>query len=207
MLQIDSKRKKALIGDLILRTLTQRSIAIFFFLALTFPVCSFAQTGPSAYVHRHSIYVGGEYALYDSDFFGGNKSLNQPAFSIYGDYYVYNGAWPVTLELNYTKVPDHYGTDQRYLSSFLAGPTIRRRFGRLEPFAKVAAGIGHFGAFGANYHNQGEHFAIGLGGGLDYRLTSHIMLRPIDFTFERWNFYPNALSPEVLGFGLSYRIH
>ena len=190
-----------------MRTLTLRSIAIFSFLTLILPVCSFGQMGPSAYVRRHSIYVGGEYALYDSDYFGGNTSLNQSAFALYGDYYVLDGRWPVALELNYTKVPDHYGTQQRQLSSFLAGVKVSRRFGRLLPFVKLGGGIGHFGATGANYHQQGEHAAIGFGGGLEYSLTRPIMLRPVDFTYERWNFYPNALSPEILGFGLSYRIH
>lgn len=175
---------------------------------LLLPVGGHAQVRPPARIHRHSIYVGGEYSLFNSDYFGDNQSLNASAFSIYGDYYVFNGPWPVTLELNYTKVPNHHGVQQRYLSSFLAGPTIRRRFGRLEPFVKVGAGIGHFGASNViSHYQEGEHFAIGFGGGLDYRLTSHIMLRPVDFTYERWNFYPRALSPQTLGFGLSYRIH
>lgn len=190
-----------------MRTLPRRFLAFFIGTLLLVPACTQAQMKPSAYVRKHHIYVGGEYALYNSDYFGGNKSLDVSAFSIYGNYTVFSGKWPLALELNYTKVPNHYGTQQRYLSSFLAGPTVHRRLGRLEPFAKVGAGIGHFSYVGADPHNIGEHFAIGIGGGLDYRLTHHIMLRPVDFTFERWNFYPNALSPEVLGFGLSYRIH
>jgi opacity protein-like surface antigen len=197
-----------MIGDLNLRALTLRSIAIFSFLALILPVCSFAQARPSAYVQGHSIYVGGEFSLYNSDYFGGNHSLNQPAFTIYGDYTVFNGPWPISLDVNYTKIPDHYGNQDRRLSSLIAGPMISRHFGRMEPFAKFGAGMGHLTANGiSNYRQLGEHFAIGMGAGLDYRLTNRITLRPIDFTFERWNFSPNVLSPEILGFGLSYRIH
>lgn len=187
--------------------MTLRLLVFCLFIPLLLPACARAQTRPSAYVRRHSIYVGGEYALYNSDYFGGNKSLNQPAFSIFGDYYILNGPWPVTFDVNFTKVPDHYGREQRYLSSLMFGPTIRRRFGRLEPFIKAGAGLGHLTYNGAYLPQQGEHFAISFGGGLDYRLTSHIMLRPLDYTYERWNFAPNALSPQILGFGLSYRIH
>lgn len=188
--------------------MTLRSIVLFLFLALVFPVCTFAQSGPSAYVHGHSIYIGGEFSLYNSDYFGGNKSLNQPAFSIYGDYAITTGAWPVTLDVNFTKIPDHYGTQDRRLSSLIVGPMLSRHYGRLEPFVKFGAGYGHITANTiTNYHQLGQHFAIGFGGGLDYHLTRHITLRPVDFTYERWNFYPNALSPEILGFGLSYRVH
>ncbi len=189
-------------------TLSFTAIGSFFALLLLLPPGAFAQAQPSAYLHRHTIYVGAEYALYDSDYFGGNKSLNQSAFAIYGDYYIFNGKWPIALDLNYTKVPDHYGNQQRYLSSFLSGIKLSRRFGRLEPFAKVGAGIGHLSAANLiSTRQDGEHFAIGFGGGFEYRLTSHIMLRPVDYTYERWNFYPNALAPQILGFGLSYRIH
>ncbi len=191
-----------------MRTLILRSVALFVFLALVFPVRTFAQSSPAAYVHGHSIYIGGEFSLYDSDYFGGNKTLNQPAYSIFGDYAVTTGAWPVSLDVNFTQVPDHYGTQDRRLSSLILGPMLSRHYGRFEPFAKFGAGFGHLTANGiSNYHQLGQHFAIGYGGGLDYRLTDHIRLRPIDFTMERWNFYPNALSPMVLGFGLSYRIH
>lgn len=191
-----------------MRTTTLRWIVCFLFSPLLLPVAARAQAGPSAHIQRHSIYVGGEYALYNSDFFGGNQSLNASAFSIYGDYYIFSGGWPIALEVNYTKVPDHYGAQKRYLSSFLAGPTVHRRYGRFEPFAKVGMGIGHISSISTiNTPLDGNHFAIGFGGGLDYHLTRHITLRPIDFTLERWNFYPNALSPQVLGFGLSYRIH
>ncbi|MGC8548453.1 MAG: outer membrane beta-barrel protein [Acidobacteriaceae bacterium] len=191
-----------------MRKLTLRSIAFFSLLALIFPVGSFAQARPSSYNRGHSVSIGGEFSLYNSDYFGGNKSLNQPAYSIYGDYTVRNGVWPVKLDVNFTQVPDHYGSEDRRLSSLIIGPLVGRHFGRLEPFAKFGAGFGHITDNGiTNYHQLGQHFAIGFGGGLDYQLTDHITLRPIDFTYERWNFYPNALSPEVLGFGLSYRVH
>jgi hypothetical protein len=191
-----------------LRTITLRFLAFFSFFSLLLPVCAIAQSAPSAYVERHSIYIGGEYALVNSDYFGGNKSLNQNAFSIYGDYYFSNGAWPIALDVNYTKAVYNSGYQKREFYSFISSIKVSRRFGRLEPFGKFGAGIGHISQYQMiSYHQYGQHFAIGMGGGLDYRLTKHIMLRPVDFTSERWNFYPNALSPYMLGFGFSYRIH
>lgn len=190
-----------------LRTFLLRSLAVLSLLALLPPVCAFAQSRPSAYVHRHSIYVGGEYALWNSDYFGDNQSLNKSAYTIYGDYMVWNGAWPVSLEVNYTQLASQEN-DKRDMFSFLSGPKISHHFGRWEPFAKVGAGIGHFRSEGVLDQPQiGNHFAIGFGGGLEYKLTSRITLRPVDYTFERWNFSPHALSPSALGFGLSYRIH
>ena len=115
---------------------------------------------------------------------------------------------PIALDVNYTKAIDYAGTQQRQFYSLLSGIKVSRRFGRLEPFGKFGAGVGHISAIHMlTYHQYGQHFAIGMGGGLDYRLTNRIMLRPVDFTSERWNFYPHALSPYVLGFGLSFRIH
>lgn len=193
-------------GELNLRTLTLRLIAIVPFLALLVPVCSFAQAAPSAYVHGHSLYIGGEFALYDSDYYGGNQNLNKPAFSIYGDYGLIRGVWPVALDVNYTRWSG-IGLPNTSMSSFLAGPKVSHHWGRWEPFAKLEAGFGHFSYFSnLDPAQQGDHLAIGFGGGVDYHLTNHIELRPIDFTSERWNFSPNALTPQILGFGLAYRI-
>lgn len=170
-------------------------------------MCSLAQTAPAARVERHSIYVGGEYSLINSDFFGDNHSLNKSAFTIYGDYLIFNGTFPVSLDVNFTKDPNTE-QDNRHLSSWMFGPKVGYRMGRWEPFVKAGAGLGHLTSNDVlTYKQDGEHFAVGFGGGLEYRLTGRITLRPVDFTYERWNFSPNALSPEILGFGLSYRIH
>lgn len=171
------------------------------------PVCSFAQVNPSAYVQKHTLSIGGEYTLFNSDFFGNNLSLNRSAFTIYGDYLVYNSAWPVSLEVNYTRITNH-DKDQRKMSSFMFGPQVSRHYGRFEPFAKLIGGVGYLSSTDVLTQQQiGYHFGIGMGGGMDYRLTNRITLRPVDFTYERWNFTPHALSPYMVGFGLSYRIH
>jgi len=165
-----------------------------------------AQVRPDAYRVGHKINVGGEYALYDSDYFGGNHSLNKSAISVYGNYSILNGRWPVAGEINFTKMVSSVGLGGSEYS-LLIGPTVGRHFGRLEPFAKAGLGIGHFTLQGAPTQQLGTHLAVGFGGGLEYHLTRRITLRPVDYTYERWNFAPNALSPSVLGFGASYRIH
>ena len=171
---------------------------------LTLP--TLAQVRPDAYRVGHKINIGGEYALFNSDYFQGNHSLNKSAFAIYGNYSILNGRWPVAGEINFSRMAsDAPGKGSEY--SLLVGPTIGHYYGRLKPFAKVGLGIGHFSLQGAPGQQLGTHLAIGFGGGLEYHLTSRIALRPLDYTYERWNFSPNALSPSVLGFGASYRIH
>jgi opacity protein-like surface antigen len=165
-----------------------------------------AQVRPDAYRVGHKINVGAEYALYNSDYFGGNHGLNKSAFSLFGNYSILNGRWPVAGEINFTRMASSAAGDGSEYS-LLIGPTIGRHFGRLEPFAKVGLGIGHFSLPAAPPQQLGTHLAIGFGGGLEYHLTRRITLRPLDYTYERWNFSPHALSPSVLGFGASYRIH
>lgn len=202
-----SVRRLPRTGVIVLRKFPIKSLLSLSAFIFLIPVCSHAQVRPAAQVHEHSIYVGGEYSLYNSDYFGDNKSLNRDAFSIYGDYEIWSGAWPISVDVNYTRVVGQ-GNDDSTLSSIMAGPKVSHRFGRWEPFGKVGAGVGYIIAPGLPYVAQyGHHFAIGFGGGLEYRLTNHIMLRPIDYTYERWNFSPHALSPSILGFGLAYRFH
>ncbi len=183
-----------------------KKLALYPLMIALFSLPALAQVKPDAYRIGHSINVGGEYALYDSDYFPGNHSLNQSAFSIYGNYSILNGRWPVAAEANFSRLASE-SSDKGMEYSLLIGPTIGRHFGRLEPFAKVGLGIGHFSFEGAPPQQLGTHLAIGFGGGLEYHLTRRITLRPLDYTYERWNFSPNALSPSVLGFGASYRIH
>lgn len=184
-----------------------KSISLCCLLFALFSLSASAQVTADANAVGHNINIGGEYALFDSDYFGGNHSLNASSYAIYANYGIFGGRWPIGVEANFThEIGSH--NDHRSLFSFLAGPRVGYHIGRLEPFAKAGAGFGHFIADNLPYSQQyGNHFAIGFGGGLDYHLTRRITLRPVDYTYERWNFTPHSLSPSTLGFGVSYRIH
>ncbi|MHB2010070.1 MAG: hypothetical protein ACYCOX_18790 [Acidobacteriaceae bacterium] len=44
------------------------------------------------------------------------------------------------------------------------------------------------------------------GGGVDYRLSSRITVRPADFEYQHWQFPPTGLTPWVFSAGASYRL-
>jgi opacity protein-like surface antigen len=74
------------------------------------------------------------------------------------------------------------------LATYLFGPRVSyRRFSRVTPFGEVLFGGAHFGSnvFSANSQNA---FAMSLGGGLDYRVSSHLAVRAakVDYLLTRF---------------------
>jgi opacity protein-like surface antigen len=74
------------------------------------------------------------------------------------------------------------------LATYLFGPRVSyRRFSRVTPFGEVLFGGAHFGSnvFSANSQNA---FAMTVGGGLDYRLSSHLSVRAakLDYLLTRF---------------------
>jgi opacity protein-like surface antigen len=74
------------------------------------------------------------------------------------------------------------------VATYLFGPRVTyRRFSRVTPFGEVLFGGAHVGSnvFSTNSQNA---FAMTVGGGFDYRLTSHWSLRPakVDYLLTRF---------------------
>ena len=74
------------------------------------------------------------------------------------------------------------------LATYLFGPRVSyRHFSRVTPFGEVLFGGAHFGSnvFSANSQNA---FAMTVGGGLDYRVSSHFSVRPakVDYLMTRF---------------------
>lgn len=93
-------------------------------------------------------------------------------------------------------------------SSFMGGLRYGHHFHKLYPYGKLVAGVATIhsqqGYFAAN--SSSSYGAIGFGGGLEYRLSDHLNLRPIDIEYQRWhNFPPSGLSPIVATIGVAYR--
>ncbi len=89
------------------------------------------------------------------------------------------------------------------LSTYLFGPRVSyHRFGRVTPFGEVLFGVAHTGASLLATTNSQNVFAMTVGGGLDYRLSSHFSLRPakVDYLLTRFNEFnnPNARSQNNL---------
>jgi opacity protein-like surface antigen len=76
------------------------------------------------------------------------------------------------------------------LSTYLFGPRVSyRRFGRITPFGEVLFGVAHGGASLLNTANSQNAFAMTVGGGVDYRVSSRLSIRPlkVDYLLTRFN--------------------
>jgi len=76
------------------------------------------------------------------------------------------------------------------LSTYLFGPRVSyHRFSRVTPFGEVLFGVAHTGASVLNTTNSQNAFAMTVGGGLDYRVSSHFSIRAakVDYLLTRFN--------------------
>jgi opacity protein-like surface antigen len=91
--------------------------------------------------------------------------------------------------------------------SFLAGPRFILPYGRFSVYAKALAGVGDL-VIQEQQDNvgrqSGSFFAYAIGGGVDIRATSHLIIRAIDVESQHWN-YQTGLTPFVLTVGAAYR--
>jgi opacity protein-like surface antigen len=74
--------------------------------------------------------------------------------------------------------------------SYLFGPRVSIGSGRLTPFVQVLVGGARASADGASSNG----FALTAGGGLDYQLTKHWFVRPVqaEYMLTRFNFFGNG---------------
>lgn len=81
------------------------------------------------------------------------------------------------------------------LSTYLFGPRVSyRHFSRVTPFGEVLFGVAHTGANFPNISNSQNAFAMTVGGGLDYRISSHFSIRAakVDYLLTRFNEFNTA---------------
>ena len=93
---------------------------------------------------------------------------------------------------------------------YVAGPRYIIRHKRINGYAKVLFGAGHFGLqSGSNPLPQtNTYFTYVAGGGIDIHATSHINVRAIDFEIQKWpGFPPHGLTPFSGYVGVAYVFH
>jgi len=76
------------------------------------------------------------------------------------------------------------------LSTYLFAPRVSyHRFSRVTPFGEVLFGVAHTGANFLVTANSQNAFAMTVGGGLDYRVSSHFSVRAakVDYLLTRFN--------------------
>jgi len=70
------------------------------------------------------------------------------------------------------------------VSTYLFGPRVSyRHFGRITPFGQVLFGVAHAGASAFDTSTSQNAFAMTVGGGVDYRLSHHLAIRPLEVDY------------------------
>jgi hypothetical protein len=92
--------------------------------------------------------------------------------------------------------------------SYLAGPRVEYRLGRIRPYGDVELGIGniHFNPpINAGYSGDRSALIV-FGGGIDFDLT-HGFRAKADFQAQHWNISPTlhqVFTPDIATLGLTY---
>ena len=76
--------------------------------------------------------------------------------------------------------------------SFHAGPRVKFRMGKVEPFAHGLFGFTHVSGTGAGVNQSDTAFSLKLGGGLDVGVARHFALRLGEFNYYLTKFGVNS---------------
>ncbi len=90
------------------------------------------------------------------------------------------------------------GIDQKALT-YLFGPRFNWRHSRISPYAQFLFGGGY--AWSGPASTTQNAFATAAGGGVDYRLTDRIAIKPIQVEYVMTQFDSAALGGSTKGFG------
>ena len=81
------------------------------------------------------------------------------------------------------------------LSTYLFGPRVSyHHAGRMTPFGEVLFGTAHTSANLLGAGISSNAFAMSVGGGVDYKLSSHFAIRPVkvDYLMTRFSEFANG---------------
>lgn len=159
---------------------------------------SHAQATPTA-SRTGSLQVGGGFTYARPDF-----SVPIKGLTIYGDYdFLRHFGIEGDVHLINLITPADISED-----TYLVGPRYRFHYHRFTPYAKALFGVGRFGYQYPSQWGRAATYTYGvysLGGGVDFRATRHVNIRPFDIEFQKWPGFPqNGLSPIVMTFGAAY---
>jgi opacity protein-like surface antigen len=95
------------------------------------------------------------------------------------------------------------GLKQDSQDNYLVGPRFPlHHFGKATPYAKALFGYGRLPF--STYYSPDPNSLLAYGGGLDYRLTRKISIRPVDFEYQQWIGLP--IHSYGASSGINYRI-
>lgn len=158
-----------------------------------------AQAMPTA-VAKGTLQAGGGYSLAMPDY--GNKNVQ--GFTAFADF-DFRPHFGVEAEYHYISAftPSDLGEN-----SFLVGPRVVYPRGRFSIYGKGLIGIGDLVIQEAADNPEGgagTYLAYGFGGGVNIRVTKHIVVRAIDAEYQHWNL-GTGLTPMAYTIGVAYRI-
>jgi opacity protein-like surface antigen len=87
--------------------------------------------------------------------------------------------------------------------TYMFGPQIKKHSGKFQPFGEALFGAAHSNVYANAYNSihggvtsntNNNAFAMEFGGGLDYALTSHVQLRPVEVDYLYTRFGVNGTS-------------
>jgi opacity protein-like surface antigen len=84
------------------------------------------------------------------------------------------------------------------LSTYLFGPRASyRHFDRITPFGQVLFGAAHANSSVFGTTNSENSFAMSVGGGVDYRLSHHLAIRPFQVEYLVTRFGVRTAGPQT----------
>ncbi len=187
--------------------------ALFFVSLVLMPSLLHAQAVPAA---RRSgvLQVGGGFSYANPDY----GSTKFKGIAIFGSYDFYRN---IGIEGEFRSLS--WGAPSKeYERTYLIGPRYVFHHHKFEPYGKFLFGRGVFNFQSTSYAPNGyaniAYNMFTFGGGVDYQLRRHIIIRAIDYEYQHWMNFPGialppdgtnkkdgTLSPQVLTFGAAYR--
>lgn len=167
-----------------------------------------AQASATA-TRRADLQLGGSFSYGQSDY----AADKFHGYGFYGDLDV---KYHLGLEVDFHQIQ---GKDPIiYERTYEVGPRFSYPIhDRFVPYVKVMYGRGVFNFPGYIATTGGVQevavanlaYNIYTGGaGLDLKVLPGLNIRVVDFEYQRWgNFPPNAITPQVLSFGVAYHFH
>jgi len=176
------------------------TLFLFFMMFAAALVPVYAQVTPSANAHQPKLTAGAFGSAFQPDYAGNGIAEASPnaliGIGAYFDYKI-NRIVGIEGEGNWLRFNQYIGITE---STYLLGPKINiHEFGNFTPYGKVLFGMG-----GGSFLN-GHTTVIAYGGGVDYNLSRHWMLRAADFEFQQW-FVTPRLHPYGGSVGIAYKI-
>lgn len=170
---------------------------------LLFPVLLHAQAVAPVTPKLATLSVGGFFSFGQMDY-GQHHNLGIGAYGDF-DYRVWrNVGVGVEGEARFLNFHEKSGVSSQ---NFLGGPRVTYQVGRrFLPYGKFLVGGSRFKYPSFISTQTYTYTTFAYGGGLDYKVNSHITVRPADFEYQHWDFPPTGLTPWVYSAGVSYRL-